>query len=484
MSETTTTTARISTGDLRGRRDGGVDSYLGIPYAAPPVGERRFREAAPVTPWDDVRDATKMGPTAPQNELSPASGRYLPNVILPGDDYLNLNVWAPADAVDCPVMVWIHGGSLRHGSNALDGYDGTAFARDGVVLVSINYRLSFEGFAVIEGAPLNVGYSDVVAALRWVQAEIAAFGGDPGSVTIFGESAGAVVVSNLMVGAHAGSLFHQVIIQSGMPAASTPREAPGATRALSRVLGIPATRGAFAAVPVKRMLQADRETKNHPDRRIKEAGWSAAVGGPFVERDPMAAALTDVADGVRVLAGWTSEEHTFFRLDNPVGRVVFALACAKSGAGPRVVRAYRRAYPTATRAELMVIMTIDKILRLPMNKIADGRRRRGARTWFYEFDWGSPFDGLGATHAVELPFVFDTLGSPDWTNFIGTDAPQRLADEVHAAWVRFAKTGDPGWREWDADRPTMVFGAERSEVVDRRRDAQLAAWREREGDRR
>jgi para-nitrobenzyl esterase len=193
--ENSVTTA-ISSGSLRGSTENGIDRYLGVPYAAAPVGDLRFAVAAPHPGWSGVRDATAMGATAPQAPYSGEFAIMLPLVMIDGDEYLNVNVWAPSGAKDLPVMVWVHGGANIHGSNSLDGYDGTAFARDGVVFVSINYRLGAEGFSVLEGVPLNLGLSDVMTALRWVKAEIAAFGGNPENVTAFGESAGSILLAS------------------------------------------------------------------------------------------------------------------------------------------------------------------------------------------------------------------------------------------------------------------------------------------------
>ena len=156
----------LSSGSVRGSSSGGVGRWLGIPYAAAPVGERRFALPVPPAPWTGVRDATAYGPTAPQAPYSGGIEALLPTVVVEGDEFLNVNVWAPTGAQGAPVMVWVHGGSLAHGSNALDAYDGTSFARDGIVLVTLNYRVGAEGFSVLEGAPLNLGLADVVEAVE------------------------------------------------------------------------------------------------------------------------------------------------------------------------------------------------------------------------------------------------------------------------------------------------------------------------------
>jgi para-nitrobenzyl esterase len=211
---------RVSGGAVRGDGDGNVTRFLGIPYAAAPFGVNRMRPPQPVEPWDGVRDATIHGPTAPKGDYPPQYQPLLPERTIPGPECLNLNVWSPTAAVGVgalPVLVWIHGGSFMNGSGANLEYDGTAFARDGVVCVTLNYRLGAEGFLYVDGDAdtANLGLQDQVAALRWVQANIAAFGGDPARVTVAGESAGAMSVTTLLAMPSARGLFAQAITQSG-----------------------------------------------------------------------------------------------------------------------------------------------------------------------------------------------------------------------------------------------------------------------------
>src|SRR6478672_1649680 len=189
---------RLRDGIVRGRAEAGVISFLGIPYAAPPFGPNRMLPPQPVPAWAGERDATEYGPTSPKGDYPPQYQPLLPEQVIPGEDCLNLNVWTPAEApangATLPVLVWIHGGSFMNGSGSVLEYDGANFARDGVVCVTINYRLSAEGFLYLDDGIANLGLLDQVAALRWVRENIAAFGGDPGNVTIFGESAGAMSV--------------------------------------------------------------------------------------------------------------------------------------------------------------------------------------------------------------------------------------------------------------------------------------------------
>ena len=479
-------TARISSGTVRGIQQDGIDHYLGIPYAAAPVGVHRFAMPSPAPAWDEPRDAVRMGPTAPQNPYGEDTARFLANVIDPGDEFLNLNVWAPTGARDRPVMVWVHGGSGAHGSNALDGYDGTAFARDGVVFVSINYRLAAEGFSVLDDAPVNLGLADIAAALRWVRAEIGAFGGDAGNVTAFGESAGAFLLGQLLASPVAAELFDRVILQSGTPDASPRKKAGRITRLTAKKLGIHTSRNDFLGVTPAQLLEADTAVAAGSNA-LFGASYGQVIGDDLIPRAPLDAVLAGAGADIPIMVGWTSEEYRLFLVPSGfidrVGRGLFALARLRYGIGPRILRAYRQAHPGANRGVLLGEVLIDQLLRLPLTRIADSRLARpGAATHVYEFAWGSPVGRLGAAHAMEIGFVFDRLNSPDWIRLAGDNAPQDLADEMHAAWVRFATTGTPGWQPWDASRPVMVFDAQ-SAVMTAPRDAQLAVWGRRARDR-
>ncbi|MFC9063259.1 carboxylesterase family protein, partial [Streptomyces sp. NPDC057074] len=209
-------------GAVRGRYENGVAVFRGIPYAAPPFGPRRFRPPVAPEPWDGVRDAGSFGPTAPKPPYSEAFAQYLSDPAIPGDDCLNLNVWTPepGPGARLPVLVWLHGGALTRGSSAVPVYDGATFARDGVVCVSINYRLGVEGYGLFPDAPANAGLRDQIAALEWVRASIAAFGGDPDRVTVAGQSAGAISTGALLAAPRAKGLFRRAVLQSGAPEAA------------------------------------------------------------------------------------------------------------------------------------------------------------------------------------------------------------------------------------------------------------------------
>lgn len=470
----------LSTGIVRGTSSAGITRFLGVPYAAAPVDELRFALPQPHPPWSDVRDATALGATAPQSEYAGAIGELLPTVTVPGDEFLNVNVWAPEGAQGLPVMVWVHGGSLAHGSNALAAYDGTSFARDGVVFVSLNYRLGSEGFSVLEGAPLNLGLADVVAALRWVQNEIAVFGGDPRRVTVFGESAGAILLGALLPHPEARSLFSQMILQSGLPATASRDKAALITRKTAKELGIPATREAFAARPMAELVTAQNAATAGSTPITGGASFTLAVGDELIPTAPLAAVLAGAGGDIPLLLGSTAEEYRLWfvptGLMSKISAGLFAAARLRFKIGPRVLAAYRARQPNASRGELFGALATDILLRLPINRIADARLARGATTHVYEFAWRSPVLGLGAAHAMELGFVFDGLASRDSINLAGPDAPQQLADDMHSAWVRFAVTGDPGWAPWSAERPVQTFDAPASRIVTAPREEERASW--------
>src|SRR2546430_1502112 len=249
---------RLRDGAVRGRVESGVAAFLGIPYAAPPFGPNRMLPPQPVPAWAGERDATSFGPTVPKGDYPPQYQPLFPEEVIPGEDCLNLNVWTPdAGADGLPVLVWIHGGSFMNGSGSVGAYDGAAFARDGVVSVTINYRLAAEGFLFLGDGIANLGLLDQVAALRWVQENIAAFGGDPALVTVAGESAGAMSVTTLLSMPLSAGLFGRAIAQSGA-GAHTLTEAEGMMVGgyLADALGVPPDRDAIRAVPLERLLPA------------------------------------------------------------------------------------------------------------------------------------------------------------------------------------------------------------------------------------
>ncbi|MFF9019045.1 carboxylesterase/lipase family protein [Streptomyces eurythermus] len=470
-------------GAVRGRYERGVAVFRGIPYAAPPFGPLRFRPPRPPEPWDGVRDAGAFGPTAPKPPYSEAFAQYLSDPDIPGDDCLNLNVWTPepGPGARLPVLVWLHGGALTRGSSAVPVYDGGTFARDGVVCVSVNYRLGVEGYGLFPDAPPNPGLRDQLAALLWVYETIAAFGGDPDRITLCGQSAGAISTGALLAAPRTRGLIRRAVLQSGPPEVSDREKVRRVVRRMAARLRIPATAEAFAAVDRGLLLRTQAEVGRLGSPVLGGPAFGIVVDGDLVPRDPLKAlAEGTAARDAELLMGWTRDEYRLWlvpgglleRVDR-LGAVALAGAMARCHAGHDIPRGYRALRPGAGTAEIVGQMVTDHLLRVPLHRLADARP--GA-SYLYEFAWPSRLPGLGACHALELGFVFDTGGVPESRKLAGEGAPQELCDEMHAAWVRFATTGDPGWAAWDATHPVRIFDDGGPRVALGPRDAEVALW--------
>ncbi|MEU5086280.1 carboxylesterase family protein [Streptomyces sp. NPDC021356] len=479
----TTPLIRTPYGTVRGRYEQGVAAFRGIPYAAPPFGPRRFRPPQPPEPWDGVRDAGAYGPTAPKPPYSEAFSQYLSDPSVPGDDCLNLNVWTPdpSPRARLPVLVWLHGGALTRGSSAVPVYEGRSFARDGVVLVSVNYRLGVEGYGLFPDAPANPGLRDQLAALRWVHEAIGAFGGDPGRITLCGQSAGAISVGALIAAPQAQGLFRRAVLQSGPPEAADRDKVRRVVRRMATRLKVPATAEAFAAVDRDLLLRTQAEVGRLSSPVLGGPAFGIVVDGDLVPRDPLEALVAgEAARGADLLMGWTRDEYRLWlvpgglleRVDR-LGPVALAGAMARCHCGHEVVRGYRCLHPGAGAAETVGQLVTDHLLRRPLHRLADARP---GSAYVYEFAWPSLLPGLGSCHALELGFVFDTGDVPDARRLAGEGAPQELADALHAAWVRFAADGDPGWEAWEAAHPVRVFGDGPPHTAYGPRDAELALW--------
>ena len=302
MSETTRDpVVRFRDGVVRGTVSSGVAAFLGIPYAAAPFGANRMRAPQAVPRWDGEREATAFGPTVPKGDYPPQYATLFPEVVIPGEECLNLNVWTPdLGAAGLPVLVWIHGGSFMNGSSSVGEYDGAAFARDGVVCVSINYRLAAEGFLFLDDGIVNLGLLDQLAALRWVQDNISLFGGDPARVTVAGESAGAMSVTTLLSMPLSVGLFAQAIAESGAGAHTlTASQGQMVGEYLAAALGVPAERSAFVGVPLDKLVQAASDLVVEVQTAPDPARWGSLALSllPFAP----------VVDGsVLPAAGWTN----------------------------------------------------------------------------------------------------------------------------------------------------------------------------------
>lgn len=459
-------------GAVRGVRDGTGERHRAIPYAAAPVGAGRFSPPAPHPGWAGVRDGTRPAPTAPQPardfgrlDMAP----YFGPGWVPGDEYLTVDVHTPAaDGGSRPVMVFVHGGGFVTGSSRAALYDGSAFARDGVVLVTVNYRLGIPGFLDLAGAPANRGLLDLLAALSWVQDTVAAFGGDPGNVTVFGQSAGATLIGGLLATPRAGGLFRRAIIQSGNgTGAFTPEQAQRVAAAAAAALGVEPTAEAFAPIPDERFL-AILPALAGLDLRTSTAQDPLAGLSPFSLVLPVQPA-DGLADGpaadVDLLIGTNTEEGHLYLvpqgdLESTTEAGLLTVAGRVHADPESALAAHRTARPGSTPGELRSALLGEALFTAGTTRMAQAHARiSGGRTHLYSFGYRSTALGgrLGAAHTVELPFVFDTADAPRLhgdTRLLGPGpAPAGLAAHVHGAWVAFARTGSPGWAPYDPHRP-------------------------------
>jgi len=489
------TVVKTRHGEVRGSVVKRVNTFKGIPYAAPPFGVNRFRPPQPVASWSGVRDALTYGPTAPKPPYPPPFDALLPEPVIAGEDCLNLNIWSPElGQAKLPVMVWIHGGAFTNGSGAVPTYDGRNFARDGVVCVSINYRLGIDGFLALGDGNTNRGLLDQVAALEWVQENIAAFGGDPGNVTIFGESAGAMSVGTLLSMPRAKGLFRRAIAESGAGHHVISSEtAQRVSRYFAEKLGIEPTREALAAVPLNALVQAQVELSADVYKKPNPALWGEIVANgmpfePVIDGDilptrPIDSIAAGNSVGVDVLIGTNADEQRFFLVPNGVINSITEEALARRIAAyglpvDPTLAVYRAERPAASPGDLLGALITDWFYRIPAIRLAEAQVKNNATAYMYEFGWRSPqFAGnLGACHSLEIAFVFDNLEKEGNEVLLRMSAPQQLADTMHAAWVAFATSGNPGWPKYDLSRRATMRFDTTSGVVNDPRSAERTLW--------
>ena len=464
MSDHLAARALTDAGWLQGEHGRDVNVWRGVPYARPPVGALRFHRPEPPEPWVGVRDARQFGAVAPQVPSHPLLAEDGPQ----SEDCLTLNVWSPASPGPHPVLVWIHGGALVTGSGRRPTYDGTSFARHGVILVTLNYRLGPLGFLHLGEAAAgsaNLGLWDQVAALTWVQRNIGALGGDPGRVTVAGESAGALSIATLLCMPAARGLFQQAILESFIPVYRDRAQADRDTQAVLARLEI---RGdavpALQALPVATLLAAYQRGVAWPTvdgTTLPQGLWETVASGRAMTVPLL---VGSNKDEVRLWSALDPAWHT----DDP-NRLV---ALFEQTWGP--ITAAEHAHYVAGRAGpalfdgLMQLGTM-RAFQFPVQRLAAAQAHE-APTWVYRFDWESTAFGgrLKACHAMELPFVFNTWAVPGTELLTGSSPDRaRLADQMHQAWIAFAQHGDPNtpelppWPPYDAgERPTMLFAGQ------------------------
>lgn len=470
MSQSNTAIVQTPSGAVAGIRDHRGERYRAIPYAATPTGAARFAPPAPHPGWDGVRDATGHGATAPQpaRDFGALDMRpYFGPGWVRGPDYLTLDVHTPAaDDAARPVMVFVHGGGFVTGSSQAALYDGQTFARDGVVLVTVNYRLGVCGFLDVDGAPRNRGLLDVLAALNWVQDAISSFGGDPTNVTVFGQSAGATLVGALLATPEATGLFHRAIMQSGSgTGAFTPEQAERVTSAAAAELGVEPTADGFADIPDEQFV-AVLPTLAGLDLRTATATDPLVGLSPFslvLDEQPADSLAHGPAADIALLIGTNNEEGNLYLVpqgtfDSSRHADVLAVAAQAHSDPHAAAAAVVAGHPDATHGELRSALLGEALFAAGSAQLARAHSLISARgTYVYRFGFRSTALGgkLGAAHTVELPFVFDIADSP-WlhgkTGLLGPDpVPEDLARRMHSSWLTFARNGSPGWDRYHGE---------------------------------
>lgn len=470
---------QIEQGRIQGEREGALNVFKNIPFAAPPVGDLRWKSPQPPAKWEGIRDASLFGPSCVQPAL-PATSLYYDPPVEASEDCLSLNIWAPADATNAPVIVWIHGGSLRIGGAAEPLYDGSELARRGVVLVSINYRLGPLGWLAHpelsaespNGVSGNYGLLDQIAALEWVRDNIAKFGGDTQNVTIMGESAGALSTTYLMTSPLADGLYHKVIAQStgirGKPELSEPAYGMSSAETIGTMVAT-----ALGAKDLKALRAVDAQ-------KIKDIATKAGfVSQGTVDGWALPSQLIEAFDEGRqaktpLLAGFNSGEARAYRaLLPPVPESAEAYEAAIRRGYGDLADDFLKVYPSSDMEESMLATLRDAIFGWSVERIVDKQAQAGQPAFMYVFDHCYPAArerDLCAFHANELPFVFGKVGNasaipPNWPVPEG-DKEAALSSAMMDFWVSFAATGTPQsaggaqWRPYSEDQSYMLFGEE------------------------
>lgn len=457
-------------GTVRGFWRESSAAFLGIPYAAAPVGQRRFAAPVPHPPWQGVRDAGSYGPTPQRTALAEVT--LIPEPSIPGDSTLSVNVFTPhpeqATTGGLPVLVYIHGGGFVAGSPISPWYDGAAFNRDDVVVVTVSYRLGFDGFGWISDVPHNRGVLDWLLALEWVQENIASFGGDPARVTISGQSAGGGAVLTLLGMPRAQTLFSRAYSISGATADVPLDQAEDFGRRLAELGGAIPTRSGLSQLSETRILDLQRQlVPMGPSDGDPVAGLADLVEGglrlgPVVDEELIPRATIDsIGQGVGadkdLILGATDHEFNMLLAGahEALAAVPAAAILARLGVNEATAHAYISEHPGLDTASILGQYATDKTFRITTIDLAEARG--GAATWLYRFAWRSPVFGE-AVHCLDVPFFFDCLAADRVSAIAGGSPPQQLADDVHGAAVSFIHKGDPGWPAWTTDEPaTRIF---------------------------
>lgn len=481
-------------GRVRGRRatrDPGIVAVLGLPYAAPPFGVRRFREPQPTEPWDGVRDCTAFGPVAPQSAELPGAPSWSPG----DEDILTLNIWTPVDGPgDLPVLVWIHGGAYVFGSSAQPDFDGTALAGGGLVVVTLNSRLGFEGFGhvpdvdadsdlsgadadaggdlPVPGAgtsaaafPDNRGLLDQIAALEWVRDNISAFGGAPDRVTLAGQSSGAASVACLTVADRARGLFRRAVLHSAVNAFATVEQAARTTAEVAAAAGVPATRAGLLAAPPEALVAAtDRVCERYAQdpgsgqRHYDPAIYGPVADGVLLTADPLEALAAGAGGAVELLVCHTTEEYWLLDAVGSSAKITseeqLASFAADFGLPAPLVEGHRERLPDAPLLDVYLSLYSGLLFAEYSTRLAEAHALAGGRAFLARFDRRRDrAEGrVRAWHCADIPFAFGNLHEESVHFLVGGPpgaADQELSRRMAGAWAEFATHGEPGWAPLD-----------------------------------
>lgn len=473
----TNLTITSSLGQIKGLVNDDIATFYALPYAKNPFTEaRRFQAPEAIKSWQGVFDSTTMQPPVPQ----PSRGQTTELVGAPGD--LTLNIWTPTAAITSaqklPVMVWIPGGAFIREDASEAVYDGSSFARNDVVVVTINYRVGVDGFMHLPGAPDNRGILDQIAALEWVKDNIAEFGGDPDRVTLFGQSAGAESVAILLGTEKANGLYHQAIIQSPPMQAMTQTEAERVAQAFAAQLNVPATIAGIASVPFPQLVaavtQMGNAIQNHDDWGMLSWGGTAflpVIDRTLIEQTPMANLANNANPDIPVIVGSTAQEARLYLVP---GGVIDRIEAKQTTQflddlklNDSALTVYSKANTEQSEGDIYAAIQSDYTFRMPAVHIAEQLVKNGNTVWQYNFAWQSPAFGgrLGAAHFVDVPFTFNTIDRDAATDFVGDQPPAALATEIHNQWLHFAKQGNADWSTYQPNKPiSMRFDIDSAEV--------------------
>ena len=484
MSEPIVTT---KAGKIVGEEREGLYIFRGVPYAAAPLGDKRWLPPTSLMPWTGVKEAKKYAAVAPQIEAPQGLWQVVAGQTQ-SEDCLYLNIWTLGlDNGKRPVMVWIHGGGFVEGASSQAGYRGHILARRGnAVIVTINYRLGALGFLSLNDVTAgriastgNEGLHDQVAALHWIKENISAFGGDPERVTIFGESAGGMSIGCHLASPASRGLFHRAILQSG--AASTVQSKAGVDRIAEvflDTLGVKNTdiRG-LQTVPTAKIVDCQKEFLNKVRTQklgIMAMPFQPVVDGKVLPQHPLAAIREGASTDIPVVIGTTLDEYQFFMQPNPtmetltdegLVKIISGFIPADYAAG--MVDIYRRARKargvSVNNKDIFSAIQTDHVFRTPAIRLAEAKRNHKQSAYHYIFTWPSAVaDGrLGACHAIDVPF---TWGSIEPT-FSGTGPKaDALVKNLQSSWLAMADKGNPGcdalgeWPKYGVKRETMILG--------------------------